>query len=80
LPYRNIGHGVTTLVRVCMHGGMYGELLPLMATRTFLCRVPSDTRQSLPDKKYSTKKVIADIQFTELSLPSVRLRRVFFRF
>lgn len=86
LPYRNIGHGhYTTLVRVCMHGGMYGELLLPLSARAS-ATTESDDGFSLPIteptlgkvfvecliKKYSTKKV-----FVELYLPSVTLDKNF---
>jgi hypothetical protein len=49
-------------------------------TATFLCQVTVNTRQSLcrvPDKKYSEKEDVADVQFVVLSLPSVTLGKTF---
>jgi hypothetical protein len=44
------------------HSAKVSSPLPVAVTATFVCRVPSDTRQSLcrvPDKKYSAKKSLS---------------------
>jgi hypothetical protein len=44
------------------HSAKAPSLLPVAVMAIFLCRVPSDTRQSLyrvPDKKYSAKKSLS---------------------
>jgi hypothetical protein len=54
--------------------------LPGAVTVAFLCRVPSDARQSLcrvPDKKALGKEAIADVLFVELYLSSVTFGKVF---
>ena len=47
--------------RLVEHSTKTPSLSPGVVTTTFLCRVPTGTRQSLcrvPDKKYSTKKLL----------------------
>jgi hypothetical protein len=44
-----------------VHSAKVSSPLPVTVTTTFLCRVPSDTRQSIcrvPNKKYSVKKLL----------------------